>query len=123
MKDLIPVDRRLDEWLQKRKPEEFPKSDDYAARYRAVADSLREKHRDVVLGNLLSQLAADGALSWDQAICLNNHGRGHVEVVIDGAIVPPRQVYWKDLRPLGRGFPAELLGVGSNSNRQTSARR
>jgi len=47
----------------------------------------------------------------------------HVEVVIDGAIVPPRQVYWKDLRPLGRGFPAELLGADSDKNRQASAGR
>jgi len=33
------------------------------------------------------------------------------EVVIDGTTSPPRQVYWKDLRLLGRGYPLETLGA------------
>ena len=34
---------------------------------------------------------------------------GRVEVVIDATGRQPRQVYWKDLRIFGRGYPAELL--------------
>ncbi len=33
------------------------------------------------------------------------------EVVVDGTTSPPRQVYWKDLRLLGRGFSPETLGA------------
>jgi hypothetical protein len=32
------------------------------------------------------------------------------DVVVDGTVSPPRQVYWKDLRLLGRGFSAEDVG-------------
>jgi hypothetical protein len=32
------------------------------------------------------------------------------EVVIDSTATPPRQVYWKDLSLLGRGFPPEVVG-------------
>ncbi len=33
------------------------------------------------------------------------------EVVVDGTASPPRQVYWKDLRLLGRGYSRETLGA------------
>jgi hypothetical protein len=33
------------------------------------------------------------------------------EVVVDGTASPPRQVYWKDLRLLGRGFSLDTLGA------------
>jgi hypothetical protein len=33
------------------------------------------------------------------------------EVVVDGTTSPPRQVYWKDLRLLGRGYSPETLGA------------
>jgi len=33
------------------------------------------------------------------------------EVVVDGTTSPPRQVYWKDLRLLGRGYTMETLGA------------
>jgi len=33
------------------------------------------------------------------------------EVVIDSTTVPPRQVYWKDLGLLGRGFSREVVGA------------
>ena len=33
------------------------------------------------------------------------------EVVVDGTTSPPRQVYWKDLRLLGRGYSLETLGA------------
>jgi hypothetical protein len=33
------------------------------------------------------------------------------EVVVDATVSPPRQVYWKDLRLLGRGYPLEALGA------------
>ena len=33
------------------------------------------------------------------------------EVVVDGTSSPPRQVYWKDLRLLGRGYSLEALGA------------
>jgi hypothetical protein len=33
-----------------------------------------------------------------------------VEVVVDATVAPPRQVYWKNLRDLGPGYPLELLG-------------
>jgi len=33
-----------------------------------------------------------------------------VEVVIDATTAPPRQVYWKNLRDLGPGYPLSLLG-------------
>ncbi|NUQ62639.1 MAG: general secretion pathway protein GspK [Pirellulales bacterium] len=33
-----------------------------------------------------------------------------VELVIDATVRPPRQVYWKDLRMLGPGYPLETLG-------------
>jgi hypothetical protein len=35
------------------------------------------------------------------------------EVVVDGTTSPPRQVYWKDLRLLGRGYSLESLGAES----------
>ena len=35
-----------------------------------------------------------------------------VETVIDATTNPPRQVYWKDLRLLGRGYPLERSGGG-----------
>jgi hypothetical protein len=34
-----------------------------------------------------------------------------VETVIDATASPARQVYWKDLRLLGRGYPLESLGA------------
>jgi len=34
-----------------------------------------------------------------------------IETVIDATTNPPRQVYWKDLRLLGRGYPLESLGA------------
>lgn len=34
-----------------------------------------------------------------------------VETVIDATTDPPRQVYWKDLRLLGRGYPLASLGA------------
>ena len=34
-----------------------------------------------------------------------------VEVVIDATTMPARQVYWKDLRLLGRGFSLAALGA------------
>lgn len=34
-----------------------------------------------------------------------------VETVLDATASPPRQVYWKDLRLLGRGYPLESLGT------------
>jgi DNA uptake protein ComE-like DNA-binding protein len=34
-----------------------------------------------------------------------------VEVVIDATVTPPRQVYWKNLRDLGPGYPLDLLGA------------
>ncbi len=33
-----------------------------------------------------------------------------VEVVVDATVRPPRQVYWKDLKMLGPGYPLETLG-------------
>jgi hypothetical protein len=42
------------------------------------------------------------------------------EVVIDATSSPARQVYWKDLKMLGAGYPAEVLG-GSQSDAATSA--
>jgi len=33
------------------------------------------------------------------------------EVVVDATVSPPRQIYWKDLSLLGRGFPFEVLGI------------
>ncbi len=33
------------------------------------------------------------------------------EVVVDGTTSPPRQVYWKNLRLLGRGYSLETLGA------------
>jgi len=33
------------------------------------------------------------------------------DVVVDGTTSPPRQVYWKDLRRLGRGYSLETLGA------------
>jgi len=35
------------------------------------------------------------------------------ELVLDASVSPPRQVYWKDLGLLGRGFTAEELGLES----------
>ncbi|NQT17484.1 MAG: general secretion pathway protein GspK [Planctomycetes bacterium] len=35
------------------------------------------------------------------------------EVVVDGTVSPPRRVYWKDLRLLGRGYSPETLGAES----------
>ena len=34
-----------------------------------------------------------------------------VEVVLDATTQPPRQLYWKNLRDLGLGYPRNLLGV------------
>ncbi len=34
-----------------------------------------------------------------------------VEVVIDATVTPPRQVYWKNLRDLGPGYPLDVLGA------------
>jgi hypothetical protein len=36
------------------------------------------------------------------------------EVVVDATVSPPRQIYWKDLSLLGRGFPLDVLGVESS---------
>lgn len=33
------------------------------------------------------------------------------EIVVDATVAPPRQVYWKDVRLLGRGYPREALGA------------
>lgn len=38
-----------------------------------------------------------------------------VEVVIDATTSPPRQVYWKNLRDLGPGYPLDLLGAQSSA--------
>ena len=34
-----------------------------------------------------------------------------IETVVDATTNPPRQVYWKDLRLLGRGYRLESLGA------------
>jgi len=36
---------------------------------------------------------------------------GRAELVIDATSTPPRQVYWKDLRLLGLGYPPDTLGA------------
>ncbi|OHB70461.1 MAG: hypothetical protein A2V70_11315 [Planctomycetes bacterium RBG_13_63_9] len=36
-----------------------------------------------------------------------------VEVVIDATWSPPRRVYWKSLRLLGRGYPLKFLGAAA----------
>ncbi len=38
-----------------------------------------------------------------------------VETAIDATASPPRQVYWKNLRLLGRGYPAQSLGAASDA--------
>lgn len=40
-----------------------------------------------------------------------------VETIIDATARPPRQVYWKDLRLLGRGYPLEALGATPSGER------
>ncbi len=86
MRETISVDARLDEWLRERDPSEFPRAAEYAARFTTVSEHLRKNvHENVVLGNVLSQMAGDGRIQWDQAICLNNHGSGHVDVVMERA--------------------------------------
>jgi len=42
---------------------------------------------------------------------------GRAEVVVDATRMPPRQIYWKDLRLLGLGYDVEELG-GAPSNDQ-----
>ena len=42
------------------------------------------------------------------------------ELVVDGTGSPPRQLYWKDMRLLGRGFPLEALGLQSTQDASTA---
>ncbi len=37
------------------------------------------------------------------------------EFVVDSTVSPPRQIYWKDLSLLGRGFPLDVLGVDQSA--------
>ena len=41
--------------------------------------------------------------------------KARAEVVIDGTTIPPRQVYYKDLTTLGKGFSTNVLLGGSNA--------
>ncbi|NLY00452.1 MAG: general secretion pathway protein GspK [Rhodopirellula sp.] len=42
-----------------------------------------------------------------------------IEVVIDATARPPRQVYWKDLKMLGPGYPLETLGGEPSADAET----
>ncbi len=43
------------------------------------------------------------------------------EVIIDATVDPPRQVYWKDLRLLGQGFPDDVVVPASAGYGRTNA--
>jgi type II secretory pathway component PulK len=43
------------------------------------------------------------------------------EVVIDSTQSPPRRVYWKDLRVLGRGYSWEMLGSDNSDDRRNAS--
>ena len=62
---------------------------------------------------LLPYLTSGGDVFRAQVVgCFDGPGpAGRVEVVIDATSTPPRQVYWKDLRLLGIGYPPETLGA------------
>ena len=44
------------------------------------------------------------------------------EVALDATQQPARQVYWKDLRILGRGYPREILGSDTTDESGTAQR-
>ncbi len=62
---------------------------------------------------LMPHLTGGGDVVRAQVVAtLDPPGRWlRVETVIDATASPPRQVYWKDLRLLGRGYPVESLGA------------
>jgi len=65
------------------------------------------------MNGLLRYLTCGGDVQRAQVIALfDEPGPSmRVEVVVDATARPPRQVYYKDLRPFGRGYPLEWLGA------------
>ena len=43
------------------------------------------------------------------------------EIVVDAAVIPPRQVFYKDLTMLGRGFSDDVLRLGITSEQRKTA--
>ena len=62
---------------------------------------------DVVRAQVVGQLLPQGIAA-------------RVEVVIDATVVPARQLSWKDLQSLGRGYPATILGEAWSTEMATA---
>jgi DNA uptake protein ComE-like DNA-binding protein len=71
---------------------------------------------------LLPYLTGRGDVFRAQVVAAYGEGgmAARAELVVDGTSSPPRQLYWKDMRLLGRGYPLEVLGVKSTGEASTA---
>jgi hypothetical protein len=71
--------------------------------------------------DLLPYLTAGGDVFRAQVVAAYGDERlaARAEVVVDGTGSPPRQLYWKDLGVLGRGYPLDVLGMQATERSST----
>lgn len=89
---LYPIDKHLVDWLNKRKSSDFPKTtrggDSFPNRYKQTCIKLDPFHTEVNTRALMHSaidLLAKDEFEIDKLIYLNNHGKGHVDNVIQMA--------------------------------------
>ena len=84
---------KLEEWLDKQNSDHFPRYQEdtghvpYPEKYKRYKEELKPVHDAVEKGAMATEVLKDGNLSAndERLIYLNNHGRGHVEKVIQKA--------------------------------------
>lgn len=85
------INSRLDDWLSKRRPSDFPSvSNDiaYPERYKIARRALYAIQKEAAAGALLNDIYSmmeKGRIDEDKVIYLNNHGPEHTETVIKRA--------------------------------------
>jgi len=65
---------------------------------------------------LIPYVCAGGAVYRTQVVGYYDKGgpAARIEVVIDATSSPPGIVFWRDMTPLGRGYPLDTLGVDAS---------
>jgi hypothetical protein len=74
---------------------------------------------------LWGKLTTGGDVFRAQIVSFSETGGGYrrAEIVVDAAVIPPRQVFHKDLTMLGRGFSIDVLTRGTATGPSTATSR
>lgn len=88
--------------------------DETSAAYRHATWLLTEEIVDVAqMRELMSYVTGAGDVFRAQIVGFHQSSglSARAEVVVDATVSPPRQIYWKDVSLLGRGYSLDTLGV------------